>query len=150
MRPSGLESRTKAPFEMVIIHGFAEGNRPLHPSRRGFGRLIRICGDENRRDHVARIDEVSVELNPGHSRHLDVGDQAPGFRQEEAMPGNRLPRESFDGVAQRRHEFSHGFAKGLIILDNRDQCTFRHRSFILLDRPLPATFQSVSHLHVTP
>ena len=45
------------------------------------------------------------------------------------MPGNRLPRERFDSVAQQRHEFSHGFSKGLIILDDRYQCMFRHRGF---------------------
>jgi hypothetical protein len=32
-------------------------------------RFIRISGDENGRDHVARFDEMSMELNPAHSGH---------------------------------------------------------------------------------
>ena len=79
MRLSGLESRTKAAFQMLIIHGFAEVTN--HSILQGAvpSDVIRIGSDENRRDHVARIDEMSVELNPAHSRHLNVGDQARGF-----------------------------------------------------------------------
>ena len=37
--------------------------------------------------------------------------------------------ERFDRVAQRPNEFSHGFSKGLIILDDRYQCMLRHRGW---------------------
>ena len=57
--------------------------------------LIRVCRNEDRRDRVARIDEVSVEFDASHSRHLDVGDQAGGFSQERRSPGNRLPTGTF-------------------------------------------------------
>ena len=56
MRLSGLESRTKAAFEMVVIHGLAEITD--HPILQGAvsGDLIRVRSDENCRDHVSRID----------------------------------------------------------------------------------------------
>ena len=76
-----------------------------------------------------------MELDPAHSRHLDIGDQACGFSAGEEISGNRPPRKRFDRVAQQRHELSHGLAKGLIILDDRDQCTFRHCGF---QQSLPA------------
>jgi hypothetical protein len=81
MRLSGIESRTKAAFQMLIIHGFAKVTNHSILQGAVSGDVIRIGSDENRRNHVAPIDEMSVELNPAHSRHLDVGDQAPGCRQ---------------------------------------------------------------------
>ena len=81
MRLSGLESRMKAAFQMLIIHGFAKVTKHSILQGAVSSDVIRIGSDENRRNHVAPIDEMSVELNPAHSRHLDVGDQAPGCRQ---------------------------------------------------------------------
>ena len=54
MRLSGLESRTKAPLEMLVIHGLAKVTN--HPILQGAvsSHFIRICGDEDRRDRVAR------------------------------------------------------------------------------------------------
>ena len=63
MRLSGLESRTKAAFQMFIIHGFAEVTNHSILQGAVSSHLIRIGGDENGRDHVARIDEMSVELD---------------------------------------------------------------------------------------
>ena len=126
MRLSGLESRTKAAFQMLIIHGFAKVTNHSILQGAVSSRFIRISGDENGRDHVARINEMSVELNPAHSRHLNVSDQARRFGDERRFQelGGRGKR--LDRVAQHRHEFSHGLEKGLIILDDRYQCTFRH------------------------
>ena len=68
MRPSGFESRTKAAFEMVVIHRFAEvANDPILQGTLSDD-LIRVCGNEDRRDRMPRIDQASVELDPGHSR----------------------------------------------------------------------------------
>jgi len=124
-----LDSRTKAPLEMVVIHRLAEVTN--HPIVQGAvpNNLIRVCRNEDRRDRVACIDEASVEFDASHSRHLDVGHQAGGFRQERRSQEIRCRRERFDSVAQQRDEFSHGIAKGLVILDDRDQSAFRHRGF---------------------
>ena len=63
---------------MVVIHRFAEvANDPVLQGAPPDS-LVRVCGDEDRRNGVAHIDEMSVEFDSGHSRHLDVGDQARG------------------------------------------------------------------------
>ena len=116
---------------MVVVHGLAQVTE--HPILQGAvpTHLIGVRGNEYRRDTMSYINQVPVELDPRHSRHLNVADQArrgkeEGRRQEIGGRGER-----FDSVAQRHHELSHGFAKGLIIFDDRDQCRFRHRFNLL-------------------
>ena len=41
--------------------------------------LIRVCGNQNCRDRVSRIDEASMEFDARHSGHLDVSHQAGGW-----------------------------------------------------------------------
>ena len=67
---------------MLIIHGFTKVTNHSIFQGTVSSRFIRISGDENGRNHLARIDEMFVELNTAHSMHLDVGDQAPGCRQQ--------------------------------------------------------------------
>ena len=67
---------------MVVIHRLGEVTNDSILQGAVPDDLIRVCGNENRRNRVPRIDEMFVELNPSHSRHLDVGDQAGGFREE--------------------------------------------------------------------
>ena len=130
MRLPGLESRTKAPFEMVIIHRLAEvTNDSILQSTPPDG-LVRVCGKEDRRNHVPCSDEMSVELKTRHSRHLNVGDQARRCTEERRCQEIGCRGERFDRVAQRPNEFSHGFSKGLIILDDRYQWMLRHRGFL--------------------
>jgi len=74
MRLSGLESRTKAALQMLIIHGFTKVTNHSILQGTVSSRFIRISGDENGRDRVAPIDEMSVELDPAHSRHLNISD----------------------------------------------------------------------------
>jgi hypothetical protein len=138
MRLPGFESRTKAALEMVVIDRLAKvANDPIIESTPPDD-LVRVCGNDDRRHRVSRIDEMSVELNSGHSRHLNVGDQTRGCSEERRCQEIGCRRERFDGVAQRRYELSHGFAKGLIILDDRYQWTYWHRGF-------PASFLGVHH-----
>jgi hypothetical protein len=73
---------------------------------------------------------MSVELNAGHSRHLDVADQACGFRKERRRQEIGCRRERFDRVAERAQQFSHGVSKGLIVLDYGYQRVLRHGGFL--------------------
>jgi hypothetical protein len=113
---------------MIVIHGLAEIANDTVLQGAVPNDLIGVCGNEDRRDRVPRADEMSLELDPGHSRHLDVSDQAVGFTEERRCQEISCRREGFDDVAQQGYEFSHGFAKGLIILDDRYQFTW-HRGF---------------------
>lgn len=114
---------------MLVINGL--GEIADHPILQGAvaESVVRVCGDENRRDPMPRINQVSVELDPGHSRHVNVRDQAGGLSQQRRDQEARRRRKRFDRVAQQTHEFSHGFAKGLIVLDDRDESMFRHCGF---------------------
>ena len=69
---------------------------------------------------------VSVELDSGHRRHMDFGDQASGFdetRGREEIGGRRI---SLAGVTQGPQESSHGLAKKLIIINDRGLRPFRY------------------------
>ena len=126
---------------MLVIHRLAEVTDD--PTVQGAfpDDLVRVCGNNDRRNRVARIDKMSVKLKSCHSRHLNVGDQARGCSEEGRFQEIGCRGEHFDSVAERRHELSHRFAKGLIILDDRDQCTFGHRGFNFLASYIPAPFQ---------
>jgi hypothetical protein len=84
----------------------------------GVVNVVGVGRHEDRRDSMTRLDEVFIKLEPGHCRHVDVGDQAGGFgevRRCEKIGGRRKGRDS---IAKRSHEPPHGFAKELIVLDD--------------------------------
>ena|SRR4029077_2322148 len=83
--------------------------------------IIGVGGNEYRWNRVPCIDEVSVEFDSGHRRHMDVSDQAGSFVHTRGCEEIGCRRESLNGVAQRPHEPLHGLAKELIILNDRDQ-----------------------------
>ena len=130
MRLPGSESRAKAAFEMFVIQRLVEVTNDAVFQGALPDSLIRVCGNENGGNRVARIDEMSVKLNAGHSGHLNVSDQAGGFRNERRRQEIGCRGKRFDRVAQRPYEFLHGFSKGLIILDDRYQWMLRHRGFL--------------------
>ena len=137
MRLPGLESRTKAPFEMVIIHRLAEVTNDSILQSTPPDDLVRVCGNEDRRNRVSCSDEMSVELKTGHSRHLNVGDQARGCCEERGCQEVGCRRKRLGSVSQRAYEFPHGFSKRLIILHDRYQVIFRHRGFQATFAALP-------------
>jgi hypothetical protein len=114
---------------MFVIHWLGEVTNDAVLQRAVPDGLIRVCGNEDRRNSVPRISEIFVELNSSHSRHLDVGDQTGGGREKRRCEEIGCRRERFDSVTQRPYEFYHGFSKELIILDNRYQWMLRHRGF---------------------
>src|SRR6516165_6533121 len=130
MRLPGFESRAKAAFEMLVIQRLVEVTNDAVFQGALPDSLIRVCGKEDRRNRVARIDEMFVELNASHSGHLNVSDQTGGFRKERRRQEIGCRGERFDRVTQRPYEFLHGFSKGLIILDDRYQWMLRHRGFL--------------------
>jgi hypothetical protein len=114
---------------MVVIHWLTQITNDPIAQRPAPDNLIRVCSHEDRRDYAPRVNEMSVELDSSHSRHMDVGDQAGGFSEKGRCQEIGCRRECFDGVAERAHELSHGLAERLIIIDDRDQGRFRHHGF---------------------
>src|SRR5262249_57720971 len=101
MRLPGFESRTEAAFEIVVIDRLAKvANDPIIESTPPDD-LVRVCGNDDRGHRVSCIDEMSVELNSGHSRHLNVGDQTRGCSEESRCQEIGSPREPFYRAPQR-------------------------------------------------
>ena len=151
MRLPEFESRAKAAFEMLVIHRLGEVTNGAVLQGALPDGLVRVCGNEDRRNRVARIYEMPVKLNASHCGHLNVSDQAGGFRKERRRQEIGCRGERFDRVAQRPYEFLHGFSKGLIILDDRYQCTLRHRGFQAIPPgalTMPATPVPCACMHV--
>src|SRR5262249_28064970 len=125
-RFTGRESRAETPPQMLFIHrltkvadhAVVQGAAPVS--------IIGIGSHEDCRDHAARIDEASVKLDPGHGRHVDVGDQAGPFGETGGGKETGCRWKSLDRIAQRPHESSHGVAKEPIIFNDRNQLLCHH------------------------
>ncbi len=111
----------KTPYQVLFINWLmkvaddpiVQGADPVN--------IVGVGGHEDCRNRLSRIDKVFVEFDPGHYRHMDVGDQASCFA--EMTGGEKIGRrwKSLDGIAQRSHEPSHGLAKEPIIFNDRNQ-----------------------------
>jgi hypothetical protein len=116
-----MESRMKTPYQISFIKWLAKvTNDPIVQGPSPVN-VIRVGRHEDRRNRVPRLDEVSVEFDPSHGRHMDVSDQAGRFNETRGCEKISCRREGLDGEAQRPHEPSHGLAKVPIILNDRDQ-----------------------------
>jgi len=128
-RLAGSKGGEKAPLQMIVVHrlGHIAHDTLLHGAVPDG--VIGVGGYDDRRDRAPRFDEMLVKLEARHPRHLDVGNQAVGFRRERRFQEIGRRRERRDGVAQQRYELSHRLAKEMVILDDRYQSRFRHHSF---------------------
>src|SRR5215472_17640359 len=69
---------------------------------------------------------MSVEFDPSHGRHMNVGDQAGCFGEARGCEEICCRWKSLYGIAKRPHEPSHGVAKEPIIFNDRNQLLFHH------------------------
>jgi hypothetical protein len=111
----------KTPYQIPLINWLAKVTND--PAVQGAGpvNVIRVGRYEDRRNCIPCLDEVSVEFDPGHGRHMHVGDQAGRFNETRGCEEIGCRREGLYTVAQRSHEPSHGIEKEWIILNDRDQ-----------------------------
>jgi hypothetical protein len=74
-----MESRTKTPYEMLLINRLPKVTN--HPVLQSAGPDV-VVGEsrhQDRRNRMPGFDEAPVELDTGHRRHMDISDQAGGF-----------------------------------------------------------------------
>jgi hypothetical protein len=114
---------------MVLIHRLTQVTHDPIVQGASPVNVIRKRGYEDCRDRVARVDKASVEFEPGHGRHMDVGDQAGCFGEERGREKFGSRREDVDRIAQRSHEPAHGLTKEPIIIDDRKQYLFHHAAY---------------------
>lgn len=96
--------------------------------------FFRMGRDQDRRDRVARSDQMLVKLGTRHGGHVNVGDQAGGRRQLGRREELGCGWEHRDGVAVRLEQSSHGVAKGLVVIDDGDQGWLGHVPRVLPQR----------------
>jgi hypothetical protein len=72
---------------------FVQGADPVN--------IIGVGSHEDCRNRAPCIDEVFMELEPGHRRHMDVSDQAGGFGETRRCEEIGCRREGRDVVAKR-------------------------------------------------
>jgi hypothetical protein len=61
-----------------------------------------------------------VKLDTGHCRHVNIGDQAGRGSEFGGHEEFGSGREYRNGVVQRLDQPSHGVAKRLVVIDDRD------------------------------
>ena len=116
-----MKRSTNTTSEILLVNWLAQVADD--PIRQGAGpvNVVGVGSNEDCRNRVPRFDEVSVEFDAGHHRHMDVSDQAGRIAEMTGCEEIRRRCEDLDTVAQRPHESSHGIAKGRIVLNDRDQ-----------------------------
>src|SRR3954449_2375570 len=102
--PCRAESRANTSCEIVLLHRLTQVTQD--PILQGASpvSIIGKGGHEDCRYRVARLDKVPVEFEPGHSRHMDVRDQAGCFGKPRGREKIGCRRENGDRIAQRSHE----------------------------------------------
>jgi hypothetical protein len=64
---------------MIVVHRLAKvANNPVLKCPIPDD-VIGVCGNEDCRDRVPGLDQMPVQLDSSHSRHVDVSDQAGGL-----------------------------------------------------------------------
>ncbi len=64
---------------MLLVNLLAKVTNELIVQGAGAFNVVRVGSNENCRNRVPCLDEVFVQLDAGHRRHMDVSDQASRF-----------------------------------------------------------------------
>jgi hypothetical protein len=116
-----MQGSTNTPSKIFLVNWLAKVTDDSVRQSAGPVNVIGVGSNENRRNRAARLNEMSMEFEPSHGRHVDVSDQASCFNETRGREEIGGRWESLDAVPQRPYEPSHGIAKGLIILNDREQ-----------------------------
>jgi hypothetical protein len=123
-RAIGPESLANTLREMLFIHRFAHvTSDPIVQGASPVNIIGKRC-HEDCRNRLTRVDELPVEFEPSHRRHMDIGDQqavstSRGTRENRLQTGKNV-----DGIALQSHEPAHALAKDPVIIDDRNQHPF--------------------------
>ena len=90
-------SRPKAADQLGLLQRLAKvALDPLHQHAPLLDAIVRIGGDKDRWDRVARFDQMSIKLDARYCGHVNIGDQARGgseFGGCEELGGGREHRD---------------------------------------------------------
>lgn len=82
--------------------------------------LIEIGGNQDRRNGLPRLHEVTMQLNSRHMRHLDVCDQTRGVLDAGGFQESHRRGEGLDLVPQRLNETGYRLADNIIVINDRN------------------------------
>ena len=125
-----LQRRRDASKQFIGITWLGEVTDDAISHRANPNALVRVCSDQNRWNDVARIDHTAVQFDSGHSRHMDIDDQARRIGNVRAFEEIQRGRECLDRESHRSHQTLQSLAKVFIIIDDRDQ-SFRRQMRLL-------------------
>jgi len=97
---------------------------------------------------MAHVDKAPSELEAGHGRHVDVGNQAGRFGEERGRQEFGSRREIVDRIPERSDEPAHGFTKKPVIIDDRNQYLLHHLAYELIRSTRRAGGPKVPQLQV--
>jgi len=69
----------KTAYQMIFINWLTKVTNDPIAQDLGTVNVVGIGSNKDCRNRIPLIDEVSVEFDPGHGRHMDVSDQAVRF-----------------------------------------------------------------------
>jgi len=113
---------------MLVINRFGKVTNNSIVQSAGSINVIGVGSNEDGGNRVPGIDEVPVEFYPAHRRHIDVSDQHGGFLKTRGREEIDRRCKSLDAVALRSQEPPYRLAKELIILNDRNQWCFLHKT----------------------
>src|SRR5215471_9305559 len=117
---SDIKRRTDTGEQVVLVEWFAQVTDDPILQRALPHCVVRVCRHQNSRYGLSRCYEMSMQLEPRHSAHLHVGDQAGGAWNLTGVQELFSRRESLGCISQRLHESPHCLAHRLVIVDDRD------------------------------
>jgi hypothetical protein len=113
-RDSGMETVDQYSLLQWLVK-IAPNSLTEHPR---LDAIIRVSGDENRWDRLPCSVQVHEQLDAGHFRHVNIGDQAGGRRESGGCKKLGGGWKYRNAIAERFEQPAHGIAKGLIVIDD--------------------------------
>jgi hypothetical protein len=130
------ENRAEAREQLVLAERLGEVADDAGPQGALPRRLVRIGGDQDRGDGLAGRGQPTVELGPGHPRHLHVrdhaGQAAAAVERQEILGALERHRT----VAERSDQARQGLAHRRVVVHDRDHDLLRQPMFPAV--PMPA------------
>ena len=122
-----VQSRPHRGEQKIVVKGLLEKIRGADLHRFHGERHIAMAGDDDDRQAVLDFPQVAQQVDPGHFRHADIGDDATGLdagqRRKERL--GRFVASNLELCAAQ--EKFQRMANGVIVVDNMNHRFRRHR-----------------------
>src|SRR3981081_3590508 len=112
------KGRANASEQIILFKGLAQVTKNAGRSRALANAVVRVRRDQDGWNGLSGNRQALIKLEPGHPRHLHIGDQArraaAKARAQEFLRGGG----GLDAISQRSHETLYRLAHWLIVVDD--------------------------------